>query len=166
MIKFRLTLIFAFVGCTLAQDNQQEQPTFSDFRISSERYLTDGKGNILMYINIWGEVNNPGRHLVYDGIDMATLLSIVGGPSQGANMKKVRLYREIPDEDNILTYNLNLSDFISKGDRSGFIKIKPNDTILIPPTLSNTLLNQIGTLNTLFSLLNLYFVLESKFTSE
>ena len=37
--------------------------------------------------------------MVYDGIDMATPLSIVGGPGSGANMKKVRLYREVADEN-------------------------------------------------------------------
>ena len=41
--------------------------------------MTDDKGNILMYINVWGNVKNPGRHLVYDGVDLATLFSVVGG---------------------------------------------------------------------------------------
>ena len=89
-----------------------------------------------MYVNIWGTVKNPGRQLVYEGVDLATLLSIVGGPMQGANMKKVRLYREVPDLDQKLTYIIDLESFISTGDRSEFIKIKPNDTILIPQKLS------------------------------
>ena len=46
-----------------------------------------------------GDCKNPGRQLVYEGVDLVTLLSIVGGPMQGANMKKVRLYREVPDLD-------------------------------------------------------------------
>ena len=49
----------------------------NDYTISSERYQTDSDGNIMMYVNIWGAVPVPGRKLVYDGIDMATLLSMV-----------------------------------------------------------------------------------------
>ena len=71
---------------------QQEEGVISeisnDYTISSERYQTDSDGNIMMYVNIWGAVPVPGRKLVYDGIDMATLLSMVGGPRQGANMRE------------------------------------------------------------------------------
>ena len=146
-------------GLLFAQNNIAEQPTFSDFQISSERYLTDDNGNIMMYVNIWGHVGSPGHHLVYEGIDLATLMSVVGGPKTGANMKKVRLYREIPEEDGTLVHHLDFEKFVSSGDRSEFIRIKPNDTIIIPEKISNYILTQVGTLNTFLSLFNLYFQL-------
>jgi protein involved in polysaccharide export with SLBB domain len=146
-------------GLLFAQSNIEEQPTFSDFQISSERYLTDDKGNIMMYVNVWGHVGSPGHHLIYDGIDLATLMSVVGGPNTGANMKKVRVYREIPEEDGTLVYYLDFEKFVSSGDRSEFIRIKPNDTIIIPENISNYILTQVGTLNTFLSLFNLYFQL-------
>ena len=158
-----LFIIISLAGIVFSQDLIESDKGFSDFQISSQNYLTDQKGNVLMYVNIWGTVKNPGRQLVYEGIDLATLLSIVGGPMQGANMKKVRLYREIPDLDQKLTYVIDLESFINTGDRSEFIKIKPNDTILIPQKLSSYVLNQIGTVNTIFSLLNLYFAIESRY---
>ena len=148
-------------GLLFAQSNIAEELTFSDFQISSERYLTDAKGNIMMYVNIWGHVGNPGHHLVYEGIDLATLMSVVGGPKSGANMKKVRVYREIPEEDGTLVYDLNFQKFISSGDRSEFIRIKPNDTIIIPEKISNYILTQVGTVNTFLSLFNLYFQLSN-----
>ena len=160
--KIFLIIIF-LIGMVFSQDLTENDNGYSDFQISSQNYLTDQKGNVLMYVNIWGTVKNPGRQLVYEGIDLATLLSIVGGPMQGANMKKVRLYREIPDSDQKLTHVIDLESFISTGDRSEFIKIKPNDTILIPQKLSSYVLNQIGTVNTIFSLLNLYFAIESRY---
>ena len=150
------------VGLLFAQSNIAEEPTFSDFQISSERYLTDDKGNIMMYVNIWGHVGKPGHHLVYEGIDLATLMSVVGGPKSGANMKKIRLYREIPEEDGTLVYDLNFEKFVSSGDRSEFIRIKPNDTIIIPEKISNYILTQMGTVNTFLSLFNLYFQLTNK----
>ena len=99
--------------------------------------------------------------MVYDGIDFATLLSIVGGPLMGANLKEVRIYREIPDADGTLIYHIDLSEFIKNGDRSNFIKIKPNDTIILPQKFSSFILKQVGTINTIFSIVTIYLQLES-----
>ena len=161
MIKIKYFLPFLFLSLLVAQDKVVEPPVFSDFQISRERYLSDNSGNIMMNVNIWGQVNSPGSHLVYDGIDFASLLSIVGGPINGANLKNVRIYREIPDGDGSLVYHIDLNEFISTGDRSKFIKIKPNDTIIVPQKISSSLLKQIGTINTFFSLLNIYLQLEN-----
>ena len=135
----------------------------SDYTISSERYQTDSDGNIMMYVNIWGAVPVPGRKLVYDGIDMATLLSMVGGPRQGANMSRVQLFREVPDSNNKLSYEIDLTPFIISGDRSSFVKIKPNDTILIHRTTTSLIIEQVGTFNTILSLFNLYFIIRQSF---
>ena len=159
MKKIKYTLSLLIFGLLFAQSDIAEQPTFSDFQISSERYLTDDNGNIMMYVNIWGHVGSPGHHLVYEGIDLATLMSVVGGPKTGANMKKIRLYREIPEEDGTLVHHLDFEKFVSSGDRSEFIRIKPNDTIIIPENFFNYFLTQVGTFNTLLSLFNLYFQL-------
>ena len=162
MKKIKYTLSLLMFGLLFAQNDIAEEPTFSDFQISSERYLTDGNGNIMMYVNIWGHVEQPGHHLVYEGIDLATLMSVVGGPKSGANMKKVRVYREIPEDDGTLVYHLDFEKFVSSGDRSEFIRIKPNDTIIIPEKISNYFLTQVGTVNTFLSLFNLYFQLTNK----
>ena len=53
----------------------------------------------MMYVNIWCHVSQPGHVLVYEGIDMATLLSYVGGPMSGADLKNVKLYRAPPDQN-------------------------------------------------------------------
>ena len=135
----------------------------NDYTISSERYQTDSDGNIMMYVNIWGAVPVPGRKLVYDGIDMATLLSMVGGPRQGANMRRVQLFREVPDNNNKLSYEIDLTPFIISGDRSSFVKIKPNDTILIHRTTTSLIIEQVGTFNTILSLFNLYFIIRQSF---
>ena len=161
MKKIKYTLFLLMFGLLYPQRDVTEQPTFSDFQISSERYLTDDKGNIMMYVNVWGDVGSAGHHLVYDGIDLATLMSIVGGPNTGANMKKVRVYREVPDADGTLVYHIDLNNFINTGNRSNFIKIKPNDTIIVPQKLSSYFLTQVGTINTLFSLINIYLQLEN-----
>ena len=161
MNKIKYLLIILLGSILIAQDNVDEPPVFSDFQISSERYLTNANGTIMMNVNVWGHVGSPGSHIVYDGIDFASLLSIVGGPRDGANLKNVRIYREIPDADGSLVYHIDLNEFIKTGNRSKFIKIKPNDTIIVPPKISSYLLKQIGTINTFFSLINIYLQLEN-----
>ena len=161
MKKIKYTLPLLMLGLLFAQNNNAEEPTFSDFQISSERYLTDEKGNIMMHVNIWGHVGSPGHHLVYEGIDLATLMSVVGGPKSGANMKKVRVYREVPDADGTLVYHIDLNNFITTGNRSNFIKIKPNDTIIVPQKFSSYFLAQAGTISTIFSLVSIYLQLQN-----
>ena len=161
MKKIKYWLTFLLFGLLYAQDEVAEPPIFSDYQISSERYLTNAKGNIMMNVNIWGHVNSPGSHIVYDGIDFATLLSVVGGPVDGANLENVRIYREIPDADGTLVYHIDLNEFINTGNRSNFIKIKPNDTIIVPQKLSSYFLTQVGAINTVFSLITIYLQLEN-----
>ena len=157
MNKIKNYITFLVLSFVFSQDDVMKVPTFSDFQISSERYLTDGNGNIMMYVNVWGEVRNAGNHLVYEGIDLATLISLVGGPQPGANLKKTSIYREVPDENGKLVYNIDLNNYVKSGDRSNFIKIKPNDTVIIPKKPLAYFLEQVGAINTVLSLISLYF---------
>ena len=149
-----MQIAFSFlIGQDRSQNNQLN--SFADYQLSSEKYIADGNGKILIKVNVWGEVGSPGSHLVYDGIDFASLLSIVGGPSKSANLKNVRLYREEKDEKNNLVYTINLQEFINSGDRSNFIKINPNDTIIIKGKLFNQFLEQVNSVNLVFSVFSL-----------
>ena len=160
-----LTLSVTFnIYYSLSAQNFFQKPTevvvntdMNQYQVSSQRYLTDEGGNILMFVNVWGSVNTPGSHLVYEGIDIATLLSVVGGPSSGANLKRIRLFREFPDDDGKVIYELDLNDFYKTGNRDKFIEIKPNDTIIFPPKTISYILGYTGTMNTLLSIINLYF---------
>tara|TARA_B100001250_G_C19600320_1_gene700334 strand:- start:210 stop:698 length:489 start_codon:yes stop_codon:yes gene_type:complete len=128
---------------------------------NGERYISSPDGVIRMYVNVWGHVPAPGRILVNDGIDMATLLSIIGGPLQGANLKKVRVYHEYPDDNGDTVNIIDLTNFVKTGDRSNFIKINPNDTFIIEQTKWNYFITQIGTVNTLMNLFNIYLNLNN-----
>tara|TARA_B100000963_G_scaffold307599_1_gene282687 strand:- start:544 stop:990 length:447 start_codon:yes stop_codon:yes gene_type:complete len=134
----------------------------TDFQISSKKFITDENGNIKIFINVWGHVNNPGFHVVNDGIDFATLISVVGGPRVGADLNKVRLYRETPDKDGTIVYDINLKSFLNNGDRGEFVKIKPNDTIIIKQTTTHYIFSKIGVLNTLLNILNIYLQIERR----
>ena len=153
----KLILLIIFLSGLFAQT--QQAPTYAGMaqhQVSSKRYFTDEFGNILMNVNFWGHVNKPGRHVVYDGIDLATLLSMVGGPMSGANLKKVRLFRETEDDNGKLVYEINMENFLKTGDRGDFVKVLPNDTYIVPQTVTSYVMSQVGTLNTFLSVANIY----------
>ena len=161
-MKNALISVLMVTGIIICQNDTSYtfNENFKEYQLSSKKYFTDPDGLIMMKVNVWGHVNTPGGHMVYDGIDFASLLSVVGGPLNGANLKKVRLYREVPDQNGYLTYTINLDDFIRSGDRSEFIKINPNDTIIVPQKSTNVIMQQIGTVNTFLSLAMLYMQLQ------
>jgi len=130
------------------------------------RYVTSDDGVLRMYVNIWGHVNTPGRIMVNEGIDLATLFSLTGGPKKGANLKEIRIYREYPDKNGLVMHTVNFSEFIKSGDRSNFITIQPNDTFIIKQTLWSYMIDEVGTLNTIMHLINIYLNLSNLISSS
>jgi hypothetical protein len=109
-----------------------QQLAMPSYGMPLDTYFPDDMGNILMYVNVLGEVYKPGQHIVRQDSDIATVLSLVGGAKEDANLKKAKIMRYRPDEDGRQSYSLNLKDYLEKGDRSTFIELKPSDTIVIP----------------------------------
>ena len=160
-------LFFTFLpfifGISFSQ-TESEQVNFPPN--TGSRYVSGGDGIIRMYVNVWGHVNGPGRILVDEGIDMATLLSLTGGPIKGANMKNVRIYHEYPDEYGNILHIIDFREFLKTGDRSKFISIQPNDTFIIKQTSWSYIIEEIGTVNTIMSLINIYLNLNTLFIAE
>ena len=125
------------------------------------RYVSGVDGIIRMYVNVWGHVGNPGRILVDEGIDLATLFSLTGGPQKGANLKKIRVYHEYPNKQGNIVHIIDFTDFIKTGDRSNFISIQPNDTFIIKQTTWSYFIEEVGTVNTLINLINIYLNLSN-----
>ena len=153
-------ILLMSVQLTAQYQSNENIVTKPQYNVSSERFFTDESGTILMNVNVWGHVNRPGRHMVFDGIDIATLLSVVGGPKSGAELNKVKIFREVPDENGQIIYTINIAKFLKTGDRSEFIKIMPNDTFIIPQKTSSYVIQQVGTINTLLSILNIYLQID------
>jgi len=123
---------------------------------NSVKYISGQDGTIKMFVNVWGHVKVPGRVLVLEGTDIPTLLSMVGGPSQGANLSKVYLYRENSDSNGKSIYIINLKNFIDNGDKANFVKILPNDTVIIKQKTTSLFFENLNTVNILLSIINLY----------
>ena len=102
------------------------------YPMNPDSYFTDDYGNILMYVNLIGRIGRPGPLVVRESADFGTILTLCGGVTEDANLKKVLLVRAHPDDNGRQVYIVNLKPFMKKGDRSTFVAIKPNDTIIVP----------------------------------
>ena len=156
---YKLYLItFFLLGICLGQVGLSE---IENTKINTgARYVSGPDGVIRMYVNVWGDVANPGRILVDESIDLAILLSLIGGPRKGANLKKIRVYHEYPNEQGEYIHIINLTDFIKTGDRSNFIDIQPNDTFIVQQTAWSYFIQEISTVNILMGLVNIYLNLK------
>lgn len=155
-VLFTALLTILFVNISQAQTTTG---TTADYPRSGERYITDSAdGRIKMWVNVWGHVTRPGSYLVYDGIDLATLLSITGGPREGANLGRIKLYRELPDADGNMSLTINLQKFLKTGDREEFTRILPNDTFVVPQSTVNYVISNLNIVNTIINIYNLYTI--------
>jgi len=119
---------------------QQESATKPDYNplagpnypIQPNSYFTDDNGNILMIVNVLGEVKKPGQIVVRENADFATVVALAGGQTERANMKKVVVARQDPDSKGKQSYKINLKEYLKTGNRSDFITLRPNDTVFVP----------------------------------
>ena len=121
--KFIFYLFIFFTSFLQSQLISEEKSIIKDYQLSSKKYITIDNGSVFMKVHVWGAIGQSGTFQVDEGIDFASLMSIVGGPSRFANLKKIRLYREEPDENGQLVYMIDLDHFVRTGDRSKFIQI-------------------------------------------
>lgn len=130
----------------------QGAPTTS---IQRAPYFTDSYGNILMNVNVWGNVVHGGPIAVPEGSDISTAISLAGGPVNGANLAKVRVNRATPDESGKMTYLVDLKTYAKEGNRSTLIELQPNDTVIVP---ENKALGALGILGIIAAGASIYSI--------
>ena len=143
MAKIKLYIFFVFVSTLLAfNSNDYNIPTGED-------YITGEDGIKRIYINIWGHVKYPGTYLVYEDIDITTLLSMAGGPLDGADLSNIKVMRKNNTSDNI-----DLEKILSSNKDIDF-EFSPYDTISVKPTFSFYIRDNAYILNVFLQLLTL-----------
>jgi hypothetical protein len=103
-----------------------------DYPVAPDSYFTDDSGNILMYVKVLGLVNKQGPMIVREDVDFSEILASAQGLRPNADLHKVLVARSKPDENGKQAYIVDIKKFYKYGDRSSFIALKPNDTIIIP----------------------------------
>jgi hypothetical protein len=79
---------------------------------------------ILMPVNVWGEVRNPGMHMVPWNSDLRDALSAAGGPTSTANLSKIKIIL------NGINMEYNLSDYLS-GHGTPLPGLEPDATVYL-----------------------------------
>ncbi len=132
MNKICNTLLWIFTVTALLPAGLMAQQESGNQQAAS-RYILPGERNtILMEINLWGEVKQPGIYKVPGDIDLVSLLSSAGGPTDMAKMREVRVIRAYPQEGDPRVMEVDLRRFIETADASQLPNLYPGDTVYVP----------------------------------
>ncbi len=82
---------------------------------------------LLVPVSIWGEVEKPGLYNVPDGTDLTQLISYAGGPTEYANLTKVKLTRPGAGDANAV----NVNRYLDSGDAALVPALQPGDTVYV-----------------------------------
>jgi polysaccharide export outer membrane protein len=125
-----LYLIFFQLGI-IPKAQSEEETAVQNRNPASQYYLEMGTENkLMMKVNVWGAVKNPGAQYVSDETDLISLLSAAGGPSEDAKLSHVRLIRNFDGENKNLVININKC--LRKNEADKIPEIKPGDTVIVP----------------------------------
>jgi len=120
---------------------------------SGEPYVTGNDGIVRMYVNVLGHVRYPGTYLVYESIDIFSLLALAGGPLPGAKLKNVKQFHN----DEVIY--LDFQKYLDLGNDIGFI-LYPHNTIYIDQKFGSYLLDNSSFINSTLSLFNIYLTIK------
>ena len=118
--------------------------------LSNDKFITGDDGVIRIYVNVIGNVKSPGTYLVYDNIDLLSMLSVAGGYLQGSELNKIILYRS---EGNKII--INLDDYLNNMGSTSQLQLKPRDTIFIEEKKISRLLTSTNLPSILLGMLNI-----------
>lgn len=82
---------------------------------------------LLVPVNVWGEVDKPGLYEVPDGTNVAQLLSYAGGPTEFANLSRVKLTRAARGD----AEPVDVKAYLAHGDVQTLPQLQPGDTVYV-----------------------------------
>ena len=98
------------------------------------RYYTDFSLNVSMgrlrsiQIFVVGHARAPGRYTVSSLSTLINALFAAGGPSKSGTMRDIRVIRS-----GETVGRFDMYDFLLRGDKSGDVRVMPEDVVFIPP---------------------------------
>ncbi len=120
-----------------------------------EKYTTENDGVIKMYVNVIGHVKNPGTYLVYDGIDLMSVLSVAGGYINGADISNIKIYKY-----NGINQSVDLDKLLQNGTLANSVKLKPNDTVFVKEKITSRIFNSSNLPSVLLGILNILLTID------
>ncbi|MEO0095413.1 MAG: polysaccharide biosynthesis/export family protein [candidate division WOR-3 bacterium] len=87
------------------------------------------KGPSISTVAVYGEVIRPGTVNYQRGLRISDYVALAGGPSDRANLKKVRVVRNT--ESGVKVYTINLDNILKKGIEKENFELKAGDWVYI-----------------------------------
>ena len=133
-LVFLICLLFTIqTQQIVAQENGELLPQ------SAEYYEYLGEGNeLLMNVQIWGQVKNPGLYSLPVKSDIVLLLSLAGGPTENADLSKIKIIRKGSTRDSLFVINLKKS--LLEGKKNNVV-LMPGDIVELSPSKFYSLSN-------------------------
>ena len=124
-------------------------------RFSPERddYFVGPDHTIQVQVQVWGEVNTPGLHLIREGSDVLEAISVAGGPKEEANLKQVTLFRRTGNPQVI-----NLERTMTGKESSPVLQVEPGDMIRIPRKAKQSWRSVMDLVGDVTVLANIYYL--------
>src|SRR5512143_799635 len=96
-MKYHLFLVLLLtVGLQMiasAQTTETGVGTATPTQQAASYYYVAKPGELTMQVNIWGDVQRPGRYEISTATDLIQLMSYAGGPTREADLSEVRITR-------------------------------------------------------------------------
>ncbi|MCR4438392.1 MAG: SLBB domain-containing protein [bacterium] len=123
-------VLLLWAGLALAQ-----QTTGGLAAPQAARYFLGREDEILMQVNVWGFVRQPGQYMVPYDTDLISLLSYAGGPREEAKIKSVKVIRASSGEGGApQVIEVDVKKFLKSADASMIPRLKPGDTVVVSGT--------------------------------
>lgn len=101
------------------------------------------KPAIVVYV--LGQVKMPGPVKTYQGATLQEVLAGAGGPTETANLEKIKIVHKNSSDESAEYYSLK--EFMSTGSLAAMPKLKPDDTIILLAEQKSNKVKVIGAVN-------------------
>ncbi len=87
------------------------------------------RAQLQMVVHIWGEVREPGEYHVPAGTNILELISKAGGPTEYANLGKVKVTHNSSGSER--AFKVNLNRFLDKENYQVVLELQKGDVIRV-----------------------------------
>jgi polysaccharide export outer membrane protein len=116
------------------------------------------KSPTLPHVSVFGEVTRPGAVEYQRGLRVTDYIALAGGPTNRADLKKVKVVRF--EDQKAVALTVNVDDILKKGVQSQNFELKSGDWVYIHKRFTIEWGIVINTLALAVSVLNLYITVQ------
>lgn len=82
-----------------------------------------------MLVSVFGMVDRPDNYPIVDETSIFKMLSVAGGPTEQANIRRVKIYRQDGDPH---YETIDLTHYLDSGQMNSAAMVRPGDVVYVP----------------------------------